>query len=57
LEDLLPGRPLFEKDNVSAKDLLVWYQERYPDQFGNVVLEQFKARLKDHHKTSLKDYA
>jgi hypothetical protein len=57
LEDLLPGRPLFEKDNVSAQDLLVWYQERYPDQFGAVVLDQFEVRLKDHRKASLKDYA
>ncbi len=45
MEDLLPGVVLFQRDVVSAEDLLPWYKEKYPGQFGVVVLDQFKARL------------
>jgi len=54
MRDLLPRGVLFERDTVSAEDLLPWYKEKYPEQFGLVVLDQFKARLESHRKQASK---
>jgi hypothetical protein len=48
MRDLLPRGALFECDTVSAEDILSWYKEKYPEQFGIIVLDQFKARLESH---------
>ena len=50
MEDLLPGGVLYQRHVVSAEDLLPWYKEKYPGQFGVVVLDQFKAPLQSHLK-------
>jgi hypothetical protein len=57
LEDLLPGGPLFQRDNVPAAAILEWYKDKHPNQFDGIVLEQFAARLKDHRKQGLEEYA
>jgi hypothetical protein len=57
LEDLLPGGPLFQRDNVPAAAILKWYKDKHPNQFDGIVLEQFEARLKDHRKQGLEEYA
>jgi hypothetical protein len=54
---LLPGGALFDRDAVSADDLLPWYKEKYLGQFNVVVLDQFKVRLKSHRKQASEDYA
>jgi hypothetical protein len=57
LEDLLPGGPLFQCDKVPDSAILEWYKEKYPNQFYGIVLDQFAARLKDHRKQGLEEYA
>jgi hypothetical protein len=57
MRDLLPGGALFERDAVSAEDLLPWYKEKYPEQFGVVVLDQFKVRLQSHRKQASVEHA
>jgi hypothetical protein len=57
MEDLLPGGVLFERDTVSAELLLPWYQDKYPQQFSIVVVDQFIPRLKDHRKQASEEYA
>ena len=57
IRDLLPGGALFERDTVSAEDILPWYKEKYPEQFGIVVLDQFKARLESHRKQASEEHA
>ena len=57
IRDLLPGGALFERDAVSAEDILPWYKEKYPEQFGIVVLDQFKVRLESHRKQASEEYA
>ncbi len=57
LEDLLPGGPLFQRDDVPAAAILDWYKDKHPNQFDGIVLEQFAARLKDHRKQGLEEYA
>jgi hypothetical protein len=57
LEDLLPGGPLFQCNNVPAAAILEWYNDKHPNQFDGIVLEQFAARLKDHRKQGLEEYA
>mgnify|MGYP002812886629 CR=1 FL=1 len=54
---LLPDGALFKRDAVSAEDLLPWYKENYPQQFGIVVLDQFKVCLQSHRKQALEEYA
>jgi hypothetical protein len=54
---LLPGGALFERNTVSAEDLLAWFKEKYPQQFGIIVLDQFKARLQSHRKQASEEYA
>ena len=56
MEDLLPGGVLYQRHVVSAEDLLPWYKEKYPGQFGVVVLDQFKARLQSHRKQASIDH-
>jgi hypothetical protein len=57
MRDLLPRGALFERNTVSAEDLLPWYKEKYPEQFGSIVLDQFKARLESHRKQVSEEYA
>jgi hypothetical protein len=58
VRDLLPRGALFERNTVSAEDLLPWYKEKYPEQqFGRIVLDQFKARLESHRKQVSEEYA
>jgi hypothetical protein len=52
IRDLLPRGALFQRDTVSAEDILPWY-----NQFGIVVLDQFKVRLKSHRKQASEEYA
>jgi hypothetical protein len=47
---------LFERDAVSAKDILPCYKEKYPEQFSIVVLDQFKVRLASHRKQASEEY-
>jgi hypothetical protein len=53
MEDLQPGGPLYQRDHITAEELFLWYK-RLPA-FENVVIDQFKARLKDHRSTAAKD--
>jgi hypothetical protein len=57
LEDLLPGGPLFQHDDVPVPAIFEWYKDKHPNQFDGIVLEQFAARLKDHRKQGLEEYA
>jgi hypothetical protein len=50
---LRPGGPLHLRDNITAEELFPWYK-KIPA-FQNVVLGQFKARLKDHRKVAAKE--
>jgi hypothetical protein len=36
---------------------LPWYKEKYPGQFGIVVLDQFKVRLQAHRKQASEEHA
>ncbi len=54
---LLPCGALFERNTVSAEDILPWYKEKYPQQFGLIVLDQFKAHLQSHGKQASEEYA
>jgi hypothetical protein len=56
-EDLLPGGPLFQLDNVPAAAILEWYKDKHPNQFDGIIREPFAARLKDHRKQGLEEYA
>jgi hypothetical protein len=57
LEDLLPGGPLFQHDDVPAAAILDWCKDKHPHQFDGVVLEQLAARLKDHRKQGTEERA
>jgi hypothetical protein len=57
MRDLLPGGALFERDAVSAEDLLPWCKERHPEQFGVVVLDQFRVRLQFRRKQASEEHA
>jgi hypothetical protein len=46
MEDLQPGRPLYQRDNITAEEIFPWYKQR--PAFADVVFDQFKDRLKDH---------
>jgi hypothetical protein len=53
MEDLRPGGPLYQRDNILAEEIFAWYKQR--PAFENVVIDQFKARLKDHRLMAAKD--
>jgi hypothetical protein len=53
MEDLWPGGPLYQRDNILAEDILPWYKQL--PAFKNVVISQFKACLKDHWLVAAKD--
>jgi hypothetical protein len=57
LEDLLPGRPFFQGNDVPAAAILEWCKDKHPNQFDGIVLDQFSARLKDHRKQGLEEHA
>jgi hypothetical protein len=57
IRDLLPRGALLQRNTVSAKDILPWYKEKYPEQFGIIVLDQFKVRLESHRKQASEEYA
>jgi hypothetical protein len=57
LRDLLPDGVHFKRDAVSAEDLLPWHKENYPEQFGIVVLDLFKACLQSHRKQASEEHA
>jgi hypothetical protein len=50
MEDLRPGGPL---SNILAEEIFPWYKQL--PAFENVVIHQFKARLKDHWLAAAKD--
>jgi hypothetical protein len=50
---LRPGGPLYQHDNILAEEIFPWYQQL--PAFENVVIDQFKARLKDHRLAAAKD--
>jgi hypothetical protein len=54
LKDLCPGGILFGQDHIAPEDAWEFYQDQ--EGFENVVLDQFKIRLKDHRKQVNQDY-
>ena len=53
IDDLCPGGVLHNRDFITAEEIFPWYKQ-FPA-FKDVVLDQFKARLKDHRKAAAKD--
>jgi hypothetical protein len=45
LEDLLPGGPLFQRDNVPAAAILDWYKDKHPNQFDGYVQKEIASVL------------
>ncbi len=54
MEDLRPGGPLYQRDNILAEEIFPWYKQL--PAFEKVVFDQFKACLKDHRLAAAKDY-
>jgi hypothetical protein len=46
MQDLRPGGPLYQRDNITAEEIFPWYKQL--PAFSDVVFDQFKPRLKDH---------
>ena len=53
LDDLRPGGPLYQRNNIPAEEIFPWYKKL--PAFETVVFSQFKERLKDHQNASEKD--
>jgi hypothetical protein len=53
MEDLRPGGPLYQRDSILAEDIFASYKQL--SAFKNVVIDQFKACLKDHRLMAAKD--
>jgi hypothetical protein len=53
MEDLRPGGPLYQCNNILAEDIFPWYKQLTA--FKNVVIGHFKACLKDHWLAAAKD--
>jgi hypothetical protein len=52
MKDLQPGGPLYQRDNILAEQIFPWYKQL--PAFESVVIDQFKARLKDHQLAAAK---
>ena len=46
-----PGGRLYQRDNVTAEELFAWYKANVPA-FKDIVLDQFKERLKGYRKAA-----
>ena len=53
MQDLQRGGPLYQRDYITAEDIFSWYKQL--PAFENVVLDQFKDRLKDHRQVAAED--
>jgi hypothetical protein len=52
IQDLRPGGPLYQRDNITAEEIFPWYKQL--PAFADVVFDQFQARLKDHRLAASK---
>ena len=48
LQDLEPGGFLHNKDHIDARVIFDFYQAVCGEDFGHIIWDQFKVRLKDH---------
>ena len=50
IQDLGPGGPLHNRDHILAEEIFVYYKQT--PAFKDIVLDQFKAHLKDHRRAA-----